>query len=275
MSLNEEFQKGRVSWDDMIPTNMAKKEYFLTSTDLKALQNNGRCVHVGGGIGCGAPQRNYLHIDLEAAAVRAHGKEGYKRKREQRDSREAKKRAREDKASEAYRAMMTPQPKECRAATPDKENTQGNIPVIDLTSSPAAPKTPDPAVVDVSKLRKCLLRGVKKGMGFMSSGCPKNIKLEVPGVSSASFAALIGRAGDPGLATLVRGHGGVFKHGMQGREVSTLFGVGWEKLGRTFHHEGVSQRICEDHGGVTLKYRSMDQTLVVLAYAEITMETFE
>ena len=100
----------------MLGTAEAKKEYFLTSSDLKyATTTPPRhlpkigghhltcsliCAfvkytyrglprdNVGGGIGCGPPMHFYSPKDLEVAALRKYGEDGLKKKREARKKRE-------------------------------------------------------------------------------------------------------------------------------------------------------------------------------------------
>ena len=238
----------------LISTDAAKRDFFLTTNDLAQLQDKGKCVQFGGGIGCGAPTKKYYQRDLEKAAERAHGKEGYKRKREQREKRLAnQKRKRDDENARANAALA-------------EQNL--NVPAgAGASNANAAHAGPD-----VKALRAGLLKQVKKGMGFRDSGAPAPIKVELPGISTASFAALIGRPQDPTLKTLARGHGGVYKHDVRGNAaLCALFGCVETKLGKHFAGEGVSQRLCDS---VVLKYKHKDETLVVHAGGEITLEMF-
>ena len=223
------------TWDegDWIGTKEAKQDFFLEPRDLASLD----VKSVGGGVGCGRPSNFYNPEDLRRAAIHKFGEEGFKKKQAARDKRVANKRKREDDADAALAALVAP----------------AGVPVA---GAPAA---------DTTKLRKSLLKMAKKALGFTDGGGPKHWRIEVPGVATATFAALCGRPTDAALATFPKA-GAYHSHVVEAR---TLFAVReLPDLVRDFKREGVGIKI-DDY--VTLKYKPSDMTLSLHGADEIWM----
>lgn len=229
----------------MVSTKDAKKEYFLTTDDLRYLN----CRHVGYlGFGTGPPMKCYQHEDLVAASISKHGRAGVAKKLEARQKREMNKRLREEKAEQARKKMKTVTNTADEAAA----SSSGDVPV----------KTGD--TQEIKKLRAGLLRMAKKKMGFEMSGAPSRWRIEVPGTSKATFAALMGRSADIELASFVKT--GAY-HTVDRYEVETLFGTKNEsQLTKDFKREGVTQKIGSS---VTVRYKPSTMELSVSGYAEM------
>jgi len=237
----------------MVSTKDAKKEYFLTTDDLRYLN----CRHVGYlGFGTGPPMKCYQHEDLVAASISKHGRAGVAKKLEARQKREMNKRLREEKAEQARKKMKTV----TNTADEEAASSGGDVPV----------KTGD--TQEIKKLRAGLLRMAKKKMGFEMSGAPSRWRIEVPGTSKATFAALMGRPADVDLASFVKT--GAY-HTVDRYEVETLFGTKNEsQLTKDFKREGVTQKIGSS---VTVRYKPSTMELSVSGYAEMhsTISAFE
>lgn len=84
----------------------AKKEYFLTTSDLHELPHN----TFYGGFGTGRATNTYNESDLERKAIEKHGHDGYAKKVAARQKREANKRKREEDAVRAEEEMLKSNP---------------------------------------------------------------------------------------------------------------------------------------------------------------------
>jgi outer membrane protein assembly factor BamE (lipoprotein component of BamABCDE complex) len=232
----------RAQADDMVSTKDAKKEYFLAADDLSTLT----CDHFGGGIGIGPPTKYYRHEELVDKSLAKHSRAGVVRKLEARHKREEKKRMKEERAEEARKRMKT------------ITNT-----VADGAAAAAAATTIKASAdtQEIKKLRGGLLKMTKKSMGFQMSGAPKNWRIELPGTSKATFAALMGRPTDVDLDSFVK-NGAYYT---ERYEASKLFGTE-EELTKDFNREGVTQKIGST---VTVHYKPSTLELSVSGYAEM------
>lgn len=231
-------------WSGMVSTKDAKKDYFLTTDDLAGLP----CYKFGGGIGCGPPMKCYKHDDLVAESLSLHGRAGVTKKLEARHKREMNKRRKEEKAEEARKKLKS------------LTNTADG-------AAAAGCSNPVKAVGDtkeIKKLRGSLLKMAKKKMGFEMSGAPSRWRIEVPGTSKATFAALMGQPADVNLDSFVKN--GAY-HTVEGYDVETLFGTKDEsQLTKDFKREGVTQKIGSY---VTVRYKESAMELSVSGWGEI------
>ena len=227
----------------MVSTKEAKKEYFLTTADLATLSYES----YGGGIGCGPPTKCYVHKDLVKTSVRKHGRAGVVKKLEARNKREEKKRKKEEEAEQARK----------RLKTITNTSADGAAAATATTKTASASDTQE-----VKNLRKGLLKMVKRNMGFQISGAPKNWRIEVPGTSKATFAALMFRPTDVDLDSFVK-KGAYYT---EQYEASKLFGTGEAQLTKNFNREGVKQEIGST---VTVRYKPSTMELSVSGHAEI------
>jgi len=227
----------------MVSTKEAKKEYFLTTADLATLSYES----YGGGIGCGPPTKCYLHKDLVKTSVRKHGRAGVVKKLEARNKREEKKRKKEEEAEQARKRLKT------------ITNTSAD----GAAAAAAATKTASASdTQEIKNLRRGLLKMVKRNMGFQMSGAPKNWRIEVPGTSKATFAALVGRHIDVDLDSFVK-KGAYYT---EQYEASKLFGTYEAQLIKDFNREGVRQEIGST---VTVRYKPSTMELSVSGHAEL------
>ena len=229
----------------MVSTKEAKKDYFLTTDDLHCLP----CSHIGYmGFGCGPPMKCYNHDDLVEKSLSKHGRDGVVKKLEARRKREMNKRLREEKAEQARQKMKT---------------VTNNITAADGETADVVKK----AVGDtqeIKKLRAGLLKMAKKKMGFEMSGAPSRWRIEVPGTSKQTFAALMGRPTDVNLDSFVKT--GAY-HTVERYEVEKLFGIKNEsQLTKDFKREGVTQKIGSS---VTVRYKPSTMELSVSGYAKM------
>jgi len=220
----------------MVSTKEAKKEYFLTTADLATLSYES----YGGGIGCGPPTKCYLHKDLVKTSVRKHGRAGVVKKLEARNKREEKKRMKEEQAEQARKRLKT---------------------ITNTTADGAAAATASDTQ-EVKRLREGLLKMAKQNMGFETSGAPKNWKIEVPGISKATFAALVGRPTDVDLESFVK-NGAYYK---EKYEASKLFRTDEAQLTKDFNRECVTQNIGPY---VSVRYKPSTMELSISGYAEM------
>ena len=162
------------------------------------------------------------------------------------------KRLREEKAEQARKKMKT---------------ISNNNTADDETADVAGGGNPVKAVGDtqeIKKLRAGLLRMAKNKMGFEMSGAPSRWRIEVPGTSKETFAALMGRPTDVNLDSFVKT--GAY-HTVERYEVTTLFGTKNEsQLTKDFKREGVTQKIGSS---VTVRYKPSAMELSVSGYAEM------
>mmetsp|Transcript_12121 Transcript_12121/g.19988 ORF Transcript_12121/g.19988 Transcript_12121/m.19988 type:complete len:282 (+) Transcript_12121:78-923(+) len=234
----------------MVATKEAKKDYFLTTDDLRYLD----CTHIGYmGFGCGPPMKCYKHEDLVEKSISKHGRAGVVKKLEARRKREMNKRLREEKAEQARKKMKT-----ISNNTADDETAD----VAGGGDNPVKKAVGD--TQEIKKLRAGLLRMAKKKMGFEMSGAPSRWRIEVPGTSKETFAALMGRPTDVNLDSFVKT--GAY-HTVERYEVKTLFGTKNEsQLTKDFKREGVTQKIGSS---ATVRYKPSAMELSVSGYAEM------
>jgi hypothetical protein len=238
-------QSGRVS------SKAAKKVFFLDADDLATLQ----FASYYGGFGCGPPMKMYSIKDVVSRSLRKFGRVEIEKKLAARQKREEKKRTKEEEAEMARKRLKT--------------NTTANMMAAsDVASAPSsafgttAPSTTGDAK-EISKLRGSLLRMAKKGMGFERSGAPKSWRIEIPGTSASTFAALMDRAKDVELATFVKS--GAY-YTVPDHDSSKFFGVRDEdELIKSFPREGVDQQIGDT---VVVRYKPSAMELSVSGYAE-------
>eukprot|EP00976_Prorocentrum_cordatum_P016608 334139-Prorocentrum_minimum.AAC.3 len=210
----------RGSWSimydpDWCSTSEAKSKYFLTADDLIRLD----CASVGGGVGCGRPSNYYKLSVLHAAAIRKHGEATFAKKTESRFKRQENKRKREEVAADA------------------KENLP-----------PAGPLGPVDDPGEILKLRKSLLRMSKKQLGFVKWGnTPDKWRVEVPMVSKATFAALVGRPTDTNLTSFVKG-GAYYSEDVEATE---LFACNQDAMEKRFAREAVSEKYGDFYDSTT------------------------
>ena len=115
---------------------------------------------------------------------------------------------------------------------------------------------------EVKRLREGLLKMAKQNMGFEMSGAPKNWKIEVPGISKATFAALVGRHTDVDLDSFVK-KGAYYT---EQYEAFMLFRASQTRLTKYFDRECVTQKIGSS---VTVRYKPSAMELSVSGYAEM------
>jgi hypothetical protein len=239
-------QTGRVS------SKAAKKVFFLDADDLATLQ----CASYYGGFGCGPPMKMYIIKDVVSKSLRKFGRSEIEKKLAARQKREEKKRIKEEEAEMARKRMKT--------------NTTANIMIAasGVASAPSsafattAPSTTGDAK-EISLLRGNLLRMAKRGMGFERSGAPKSWRIEVPGTSAATFAALMDQAKDVELATFVKS--GAY-YTVRDHDSAKFFGVkDDDELIKSFPREGVDQQIGDT---VVVRYKPSAMELSVSGYAE-------
>lgn len=230
----------------MVSTKEAKKDYFLSTDDLSYLE----CTHLGYmGFGCGPPMKCYNHDDLVEKSISKHGRAGVVKKLEARHKREMNKRLREEKAEQARKKMKTI----TNTADETADGVGGGKSVKAVGDTQ-----------EIKKLRAALLRMTKKKMSFEMSGAPSRWRIEVPGTSKGTFAALMGRPNDVNLDSFVKT--GAY-HTVERYEVETLFGTKNEsQLTKYFKREWVTQKIGST---VTVRYKPSTMELSVSGYAEI------
>lgn len=230
----------------MVATKEAKKDYFLTTDDLRYLE----CTHLGYmGFGCGPPMKCYSHDDLVEKSLSKHGRNGVVKKLEARRKRELNKRLKEEKAEQARKKMKTVT--NTADQTADVAGGSNIVKAVDDTQ-------------EIKKLRAALLRMAKKKLSFEMSGAPSRWRIEVPGTSKGTFAALMGRPADVNLDSFVKT--GAY-HTVDRHEVETLFGTKNEdQLTKYFKREWVTQRIGST---VTVRYKPSTMELSVSGYAVI------
>jgi hypothetical protein len=240
---------------DMVSSKEAKKEYFLTASDLATLFYE----PVGGGVGIGSATKYYIHRHLVNRSLRKHGMAGVVKKLEARNKREEKKRMKEEQAEQARNRLMA------AASTSTTEMTHiGRV----TTTNIRIPRDSQ----EIKNLRGGLLNMVKENMGFRTTGviilpyyyggAPKNWRIEMPGISKATFAALIFRPTDVDLESFVK-NGAYYT---EKYEASNFFGVHETKLTKYFNRECVTQKIGST---VTVRYKPSTMELSISGYAEI------
>jgi len=233
-----------LDFHDMVSSKEAKKEYFLTADDLA----NVRYEPIGGGFGIGPPTKCYLHEHLVKTSVRKHGRAGVVKKLEARNKREEKKRKKEEEAEQARKRLKT------------ITNTSADGAAAAATATTKTASAGD--TQEVKRLREGLLKMAKQNMGFEMSGAPKNWKIEVPGISKATFAALMGRPTDVDLESFVK-NGAYYK---EKYEASKLFRTDEAQLTKDFNRECVTQNIGPY---VSVRYKPSTMELSISGYAEM------
>ena len=192
----------------LCPSAEAKRAYFLTPADLALLHHE----RVGGGIGCGAPERWYYPAELRAAALAKHGEAGLAKKAASRTKREANKRAREEEAASAEAALARGDPlppstaaKRAKTAAPAESSS---------SASASASASPTAAEAAADRLAVEALR--KEARGALARACTWDLlrakqspngtstSVRLERVEARHYAALIGLRGDPTLRSLVK-----------------------------------------------------------------------
>ena len=90
----------------VLSTAEAKKEYFLTASDLHDLPHK----TFYGGFGTGRAMNIYNEDDLKRKAIEKHGEAGYAKKVSAREKREANKRKRAEDEARAEEEMLASNP---------------------------------------------------------------------------------------------------------------------------------------------------------------------
>ena len=264
----------------LLSTAEAKTNFFLTPADLKEIP-----FRRPGGWGFGQ-MKLYERSDLMAAALRKHGEEGLAKKREKMKQKIEKKRKAEQLANEYAKILNSggdPAALGATFASPSTAKKAKTGDAIDLTSdtdgiarvlnagaSAPAPAAAPPAVDAglISSLRAEARRHLKALCSFdylrsknSPNGCGGTVRIER--VDQPTFAALIGRAADPELKSLVR----------QGAWYSTsvhatkFFGEGRVSIrgsgGRYNSNQDVGILVDEDF---VVKYSPSQRTVSVTAY---------
>ena len=243
---------------DMVSSKDAKKEYFLTASDLSTLM----MCSVGGGflpglISTGPPTKYYLHEDLVNRSLRKHGMTGVVKKLEARSKREEKKRMREEQAEQARQRLMT------AASTSTADGA--------AAATATTIRVPRDSQ-EIKNLRRELLNMVKRNMGFKTEGvivlpyyyggAPKNWRIEMSGIPKATFAALMYRPTDVDLESFVK-NGAYYT---EQHEASILFRASQTRLTKYFDRECVTQKIGSS---VTVRYKPSTMVLSISGSAEM------
>jgi len=239
---------------DMVSSAAAKREYFLTASDLATLLYE----PVGGGVGIGSATKYYMHRHLLQTSLRKHGADGVVKKLEAKHKREEKKRMNEEQAEQARQRLMA------AASTSTTEMTHiGRV----TTTTIRIPRDSQ----EIKNLRGGLLNMVKENMGFKTTGwiilpyycgrAPKNWRIETPGISKATFAALMFRPTDVDLESFVK-NGAYYT---EQYEASILFRASETRLTKYFDREKVTQKIGSS---VTVRYKPSTMELSISGNAE-------
>jgi len=239
---------------DMVSSKDAKKEYFLTASDLATLFYE----PVGGGVGIGSATKYYIHRYLVQTSLRKHGIDGVVQKLEAKHKREEKKRMKEEQAEEARKRLMA------AASTSTTEMTHiGRV----TTTTIRIPRDSQ----EIKNLRGGLLNMVKENMGFKTTGwinlpyycgrAPKNWRIETTGIPKATFAALMYRPTDVDLESFVQ-NGAYYTEKYR---ASNFFGVDETRLTKYFEPEYVTQKIGSS---VTVRYKPSTMELSISGSAE-------
>lgn len=192
---------------DHCPSAEAKKLYFLDTKDLIRLPYESEYA----GFGCGRPTKWFQLEILERAATAKHGAAGLAKKRDQRKKREEKQLQKELVARTAREAMLSGKAPIVAVAV-NKENSAANrsskSSAAKAAAKPAA-ATPITTAKDLKKLRQDIVKAYKPLITWdylnkkqAPNGC--SVTAIVPGVTTADYAALIGRPTDTTLQTVVK-----------------------------------------------------------------------
>jgi hypothetical protein len=250
----------------------AKKHFFLTPADLESVP-----FERPGGWGCGL-SRDYLLADLERAAVAVHGEDGLRRKEEARRNRNSRAREKEAQAARALEELN--RKRDAEELVPETAKKQRKAEVIDLTG--AKPRvlfageqqqakvtaTAAPSAVSrvrselTSRVKGCLTWDTMWSVPYQMASVP--IKVTIFGVSPAAFAALIGRAEDAELKTLVK-RGAWYSENVDN---SVLFGAGWRTtmVGSGSKRGSLNSELGLDETSSLLKYAPAKQELHFQGY---------
>lgn len=223
--------------DEWVMSNEAKREYFLTAGDLATLVYD----TYGGASKC------YMHEDLVNKSLSKHGRDRVLKKLHARHEREENKRMRKEEAEQAWK----------RLKTITNTTADGGAAAISAVMKENAGDTQE-----IKKLRKGLLKIAKMHLGFETSGLPKSWRVDVPGTSNATFAALMGRPTDVDLDSFVK-NGAYYN---ESYEASKLFGICEAQLTKDFKREGVVQKI---ESSVTVTYKPSTMELSIKGHARI------
>ncbi len=224
--------------DEWVMTNEAKREYFLTAGDLVTLPYDTY----------GGASRCYMHEDLVNKSLSKYGRDGVLKKSQARQRREENKRMRKEEAEQAWK----------RLKTITKTTADGGA-----VATSAVMKVNAGYTQEIKKLRKGLLKIAKMNLGFETSGAPKKWRVDVPGTSKATFAALMGRPTDVDLECFVK----TGAYYTESCDASKLFGTCEEaQLTEDFKREGVVQKI---ESSLTVNYKPSTMELSIKGHARI------
>lgn len=179
----------------------AKKEFFLSTGDLALLP----CFRPGGW-GAGHT-RFYAASDLEAFALRKFGAAGLAKKRAARVKREERKLEKEATAAAHFASLVGGGEAEDESEEEEEENAASGGAGARASGKPAAAALVDDAEVESLRRETAKALSALCSWDFLHSknsvnGCCATARLER--VSQPHFAALIGRAADPELRSLVK-----------------------------------------------------------------------
>ena len=189
---------------DKIPSPEAKKEYFLTASDLFMAEID----LVGGGVGIGPAKKYYWHIHLVRKSLNKHGEEAVGRKLMARYKRNEKKRLKEEQAGRALQRLKAETSTRTEMAT-GAAAAKGNDSAVKtkVVTDGTAKSMGNREIVEkrIRNLRGEMLALVKSQMTytFLSKQHPK-WRVEVPHMNKAFFAAFMGRPADVELETFVK-----------------------------------------------------------------------
>jgi len=188
----------------------------------------------------------YMHEDLLNKSLNKHGRDAVLKKLQARHNREEKKRMRKEEAEQAWKRLKT----------------------ITTTTAGAGGAAATSATMkanageEIKKLREGLLKIAKMNLDFEVSGSPKKWRVDVPGTTNATFAALMGRPTDVNLDSFVK-NGAYYT---ESYEASKLFGTCEAQLTKDFKREGVVQKIGSS---VTVSYKPSTMELSIKGHAKI------
>ena len=154
-----------------ISSGDAKKFFFLTPEDLGSISFR------RGGWGSGQ-LKLYNTQDIRGLAVRKYGQDGLERRIREQASKYAKKKVKEAAAAATAKVL---------AATPAAEK--------------AAAITPDISA-SLKSVQKSIIQQIKQQLGNKENGGP--FRVEVPGITKATFAAMLKRPTDIELASVAK-----------------------------------------------------------------------
>jgi hypothetical protein len=223
------FEDWKNGWGRRVPSETAKREYFLTARDLATIIY----VPVGGGPGNGPPMKYYSHSHLVSLSLNKHGRCEVTRKLEARYKREEKKRKQAEEDEQARKRLKIFNP----IADDDRAAEAAAAAIIKATVGDTQ---------EVKNLRGALLKMAKKKLGFTMYGDAKNWSVRVNGISKATFAALVGQSTDVDLDTFTVQNDSYTDRGAyyeEEYEASKLFDTPKTLMYKEFEREQVTQEI--------------------------------